>query len=151
MLSELLREFVELFCEEDKSVEDIEDEKTRHKRNATPDEWRANRDKSFEDRVSEMMFEPEFADIDAFVHHKLDSDEYTFDAAELQALARNVDGERLGHVARVASTRTSSEVKNELVNDYGFKFDPRKPTKHVELPWDASLRRHGRWWKRIRI
>lgn len=120
---ELLREFVSLIIEGRPPAE------VRIKRSAKPGEWRANRDDAFESEVRELSFEPEFASVEAFVSSKLDNDEYTFTAVELQALARNVESAKAGRRATMASPATSKAVKQELIADYGLRFEPREPAK----------------------
>ncbi len=123
----LLREFISLALEGD----DDEGGDDRIKRSAKPSEWSANRDAAFEAEIEALMSEPEFKTLDAFVNHKLDNDDYTFSAVELQALTRNAESTRIGQRANVASQQAITTLKQELTADFGFKFVPRTPVKFV--------------------
>lgn len=117
---ELLREFIVLVFEgNDDSI----------KRSTKPGEWRSNRDEAFDIEIEVLTGEPEYKTVDAFVNYKLDNDEYTFNAAELQALARNAESKRIGRTASQASHAVTSAIKQELMVTFGFKFVPREPVK----------------------
>ncbi len=131
MSLQLLREYLKLVFESEDSF---------IKRGATSDAWRANRDEAFEDDVEALVGEPEFKNVETFVAAKLDNDEYSFNAVELQALARRADEEKLGHDVGLASPLTTKSIKQSLVDDFGFKFDPRQPAKHFRGGMSSS---HG--------
>lgn len=120
MRIELLREFISLTLEGEWI-----------KRSATPDEWRTNRDEAFETEIETLAGEPEFKTVEVFVNYKIDNNEYTFNAAELQALARNAESKKIGRVASQASPAMTSAIKQELTVEFGFKFEPRAPVKFV--------------------
>jgi len=86
------------------------------------------------------MGAPEFKSVDAFANFKLDNDEYSFTAIELQALVRSIESKRLGHNVNAVSPDAVTYVKTELVRDFGFEFVPRKPTKFARGSMSSS---HG--------
>jgi hypothetical protein len=107
---------------------------------STPEAWRQRKDEEFETVVQELMLEPHFASTDAFESYKIDNDEFSFNSAELQALARVQDEKRLGHEIGVASQVTTTNIKAKLVSD-GFKFEPRLATRFFR---GTSSSAHGR-------
>lgn len=146
-LQKLLREFVFLVAESKYSSETEydygkEDKDEKIKRGASTEEWRSNRDESFEGEIDALVDEPEFSDVETFVSTKLDDDDYSFNAVELQALARNVDSERLGYLVTVPSVATVKSLRLELTDEYGFAFVPRTPVKHVRGSMSAAHGKH---------
>lgn len=95
----------------------------------TSNDWRANEEEDFEEQVKEMVGQPEFRSMAAFVTNKLDNDEYEFSSVELQALARTLDQKRLGHKVSASAPSFVRMIKQELVSEYGFTFVPREKTK----------------------
>ena len=101
------------------------------KRNASVSDWRENEDDHFEEEIEELRSTPEFKDTDTFINYKLANDELSFSAAELQALARNLEAKKLGvKQVTMAGSSFAKSVKDELV-DFGFEFKPREKVKHV--------------------
>lgn len=129
-MKKLFHEFVALVLEGDERI----------KRGGTPADWRSNRDEAFEMDIEALLDEPEFKSVDAFVNYKLDNDEYSFSTAELQALARNSESQRLGRKAQVASLASTSALKQNLIDDFGFKFEPRQATQFKRGSMSSS---HG--------
>lgn len=105
-----------------------EDKKKLIKRNATSNSWRDNEDMSFEDQVKELKSQPEYRDLQTFIQNKLDNDEYEYTAAELQAVARNVDYIERKLKNALPPIELVKKIKIEL-NDIGFKFVPREAVR----------------------
>lgn len=84
----------------------------------------------FENTVHVLSKQPELKDVESFVTHKLDNDEDSFSATELQALSRNVDFAARKLKGALAPEMTVKRVKEELLS-YGLKFTPRPTVKHV--------------------
>lgn len=133
----LLREFISLIIEGND-----DDDEDKINRSATPDDWRSNRDVAFTTDIDELIGEPEFETIEAFVNYKIDNDEYEFSTSELQALALNVDAKRLGHGVTVAAQATVTSIKRELIDDFGFRFVPRQPTRYARGSMSSGHGRH---------
>ena len=86
-----------------------------------------------EERIEELQGDPAFTSVEAFVESKLENDEYEYDFAELQALARNemhasMGGKRL-HISS-PSQSVVNRIRGEL-DGMGFKFVGRAPLKTV--------------------
>lgn len=84
-----------------------------------------------DDRIEDLRDMPEFESLDAFMNHKLDDDDLSFDFIELQALARNVASARLGKRVEQANQSDTQHVRHELETGMGFKFISRVPTRDV--------------------
>jgi len=85
-----------------------------------------------EEAIENLRGMPEMQDIESFVNHKLNNDEFEFDFIELQALARNAAQARTGDERTVAASQADTErVRKTLVTDIGFKFMGRQPLKPV--------------------
>lgn len=94
-----------------------------------------------EDEINAMRQSPDFADVDAFMAMKLDSDDFTYDFKELQALARNAAQRRArGRPVTVANKHDITDIRKALEDDMGFKFVPREPPKDVR---GSSSNSHG--------
>lgn len=109
------------------------------KRDASEETWRGNEDDAFEDAVTELMQFEEFKSIDSFVESKIENDEFSFSAVELQALARRHDSRKLGHEVTAVSPATVSKIKANLI-DFGLRFVPREKVKHFRGGMSSS---HG--------
>lgn len=85
-----------------------------------------------EEAIAELMKQPEFKDIDAFIANKLDNDEFDYGFLELQALARNAARKRT-HDKRVtnASKEDIDGVRKALEGGMGFQYVAREPIKRT--------------------
>ena len=131
MKSLLLLEFVKLVIEGFNDAEDDDDGESdaRIKRNASAGDWRGNEENAFQESIEEMVGQPEFESVEAFANMKLDNEEFSFNAVELQALARVADANDLGHDVFAANPATVKSIKDELTTDFGFTFVAREPVK----------------------
>ena len=91
----------------------------------------------FNDAVNELMKQPEYKSLEAFIEMKFDNDEESFDTIELQALARNLylqDQPKGSKVTKKTLTTAPAsyrdKVKQEL-SGYGIKFSPRAAVKQT--------------------
>lgn len=98
------------------------------KRNASPTEFSGNRDSQFEDEIEDLRKSPEFKTLEKFVEFKFDDEQETFNALELQALARNLDFKTRGLKNALPPASLVTQVKNDLIG-YGLRFEPRQTQK----------------------
>ena len=84
-----------------------------------------------EERIEELQVSPEFQGVQAFVDYKVDSEEYEYDFAELQALARNEAQKKVGGklTVSVPPQGTIDKIRRELEGEWGFKFVGRQPVR----------------------
>ena len=85
-----------------------------------------------EERIEELQVSPEFQSVQAFVDYKVDSEEYEYDFAELQALARNEAQKKVGGkklTVSVPPQGTIDKIRRELEVEWGFKFVGRQPVR----------------------
>ena len=78
-----------------------------------------------EDKIEELQTSPEFQNVQAFVDYKVESEEYEYDFAELQALARNEVQKKVGGKKLTVSIPPQGvidKIRKELEGDWGFKF-----------------------------
>lgn len=113
-----------------KETEDaLQASEKRIKRGATHSEYNGIVNNQFESDVLQMMSEPEYKTIDAFVQYKFDDEQDTFTATELQALARNIDYKTRKLKGALPPQGLVTSIKQEL-ESYGLKLQQRETTKH---------------------
>jgi len=101
----------------------------RHKHTTDVQTWRTKGDAMFEREVDDLRSEPEYADLKSFIKFKIDDEDLKYSAADLQALARNVDFLKRYLRDALPSATLVDSVKKEL-EKAGLKFEPRQPQKH---------------------
>jgi len=88
-------------------------------------------EEDLDDKIEAIRKEPNFSSVSAFMSAKFDDDDYEYDFIELQTLARNATSKRKGiKLISMASDVDIAAIKKEL-NDMGFKFIGRQPSKKV--------------------
>ena len=102
---------------------DIKLKKSEIKYGAKPEDERVFHDETFDLEVKELSEMPEFVSVEAFAESKIDDDDYTFSATELNALV-------LGIYGSTGEGVSLKDIKQELIS-IGLKFQPREPSKHV--------------------
>ena len=115
--------------EQNAETDEKEDKKERIKRNASHSDYSNMEQNAFEDEIEELRETPEYEGLDSFVNFKLDNDEFEFTAAELQAIARNLQSALNGRKVYVANSELVKQLKIHLETELGLKFVPRQPVK----------------------
>jgi hypothetical protein len=82
----------------------------------------------FENDIKSLMKQPEYQTLDAFVEYKFEDEQESYDAKELQALARNIDYSQRKLKNALPPESLVTSIKNEL-QTYGLRFIPREKTQ----------------------
>lgn len=117
-----------------------EDEDDREKPEGSIAKGIEFRQSSVENEIEELRSMPEFESLEDFVESKLDSDEFTYNFVELQAIARNETAKELGHDVSAPTKRVIDSIRNLLEKEMGFKFVQRTPSKNTRGVRDPT---HG--------
>lgn len=123
-----LKKFDTVTHEKD-TEEELQASEKRIKRGATAGEYNNVVNNQFESDVLQLMSEPEYKSVDAFIQYKFDDEQDTFTAAELQALVRNIDYKTRKLKGALPPQGLVTSIKQEL-ESYGLKLQQRETTKH---------------------
>lgn len=124
---------------EDEADLEKDEKKYNIKRGASQTDYSKTSQNAFESDIDELRDQPEFKSLEDFVTFKMDDEQSTYDATELQALARNIDYADRGVENALPPQNIINQIKTEL-NGYGLKFVPRETLKHFRGSMSSS---HG--------
>lgn len=133
------KRFTTVDTDREEEADAVKYEKGKIKRNASVSDYERRVSGHFDDEIDELRDEPELKSIEAFVQYKIDDEQTTFSASELQALARNADFKQRKLRNALPPQSVVDSVKSEL-ESYGLKFVPREKVRHFR---GAMSNAHG--------
>lgn len=123
------KEFTTVETDKESEADATKYEKGKLKRNASVSDYEQRVSNQFDDDIDELRSSPEMKSIEDFVQYKIDDEDTTFTALELQTLARNIDFKQRKIKNALPPQNIVNSVRTEL-ESYGLKFIPREKIRH---------------------
>lgn len=96
-----------------------------------------------EEQIEELMEQPEYQTLEAFIEFKYDNDETEYNFMELQAVGRNLTRRKLDRKMQGMIVGAGQSVVDQIkktMEEYGIKFVGRQPLKKVR---GVTSSKHG--------